>query len=214
MSTKKKPVSEKTTRGKSSKGQQTSLAILLAAETLLVDEGYHNFSLRKVASRAELTLGNLQYYFPTKNSLIKEMLDHTIQRYLDMYKQIREEAGPDPEEQFTAVVAYNFKDLNTRYTTVFFPEVWSLANHEHHAAEFLDSMYGRYRTVLIDIMSLINPRLSATQLQRLAIFISASIEGHTIFVGNKKPWKNETENMTSLGAQSFLWLIHSATIPD
>lgn len=75
-------------------------------------------------------------------------------------------------------------------------------------------MYGRYRTVLIDIMSLINPRLSATQLQRLAIFISASIEGHTIFVGNKKPWKNETENMTSLGAQSFLWLIHSATIPD
>lgn len=48
------------------------------------------------------------------------MLDHTIQRYLDMYKQIREEAGPDPEEQFTAVVAYNFKDLNTRYTTVFF----------------------------------------------------------------------------------------------
>jgi AcrR family transcriptional regulator len=214
LSTEKKSFSKEITRGKSSKGQQTSLAILLAAKALLIDQGYHNFSLRKVANRAKLTLGNLQYYFPTKDSLIKAMLDHTIQRYLDMYKQIREEAGSDPEEQFTAVIAFNFKDLNTRYTTVFFPEVWSLANHEDHAAEFLDSMYGRYRTVLIDIMSLINPQLSATQLQRLAIFISASIEGHTIFVGNKKPWKKETENMTSLGIQSFLWLIHSATIPD
>ncbi len=39
------------------KGQNTALAILLAAEKLLIDEGYHNFSLRKVAATAELTLG-------------------------------------------------------------------------------------------------------------------------------------------------------------
>ena len=214
LTTKEKLASKKATRGRSGKGQHTSLAILLAAEALLVDEGYHNFSMRKVANRAELTLGNLQYYFPSKDSLIKAMLDHTIQRYLDMFEQIREEAGSDPEEQFSAVIASIFRDLNTKYTTGFFPEVWSLANHEDHAAEFLDAMYGRYRMVLIDIMALINPQLSAPQLQRLAIFTSASMEGHTIFIGDKKPWKRETENMISLATQSFLWLIRSGTIPD
>ena len=67
------------------KGQNTALAILLAAEKLLIDEGYHNFSLRKVAATADLTLGNLQYYFPSKDALIKAMLDNCIQRYLALF---------------------------------------------------------------------------------------------------------------------------------
>ena len=61
--------------------------------------------------------------------------------------------------------------------------------------------------------TLINPSLSPDQLKRLALFISASMEGHTIFIGHGKPWKKETENVISMATQSFLWLIKSGTIP-
>ncbi len=195
------------------KGQNTALTILLAAEKLLIDEGYHNFSLRKVAARACLTLGNLQYYFPSKDALIKAMLDNCIERYLALFEQIRAEAGTDPQEQFIALITGIIRDLNNKSTTVFFPEVWSLSNHDDHATEFMDAMYGRYRDVLIEVMALINPALSPDQLRRLAIFISASMEGHTIFIGHQKPWKKETENMISIATQSFLWLIQSGKIP-
>jgi AcrR family transcriptional regulator len=209
-----KPMTKPASRGRSGKGQHTALAIILAAEKLLVDEGYHNFSLRKVAASAGLTLGNLQYYFPSKDSLIKAMLDNCIQRYLDMFERLRLEAGSDPEEQFVAVISEIFRDLNSKYTTVFFPEVWSLANHDDHATEFMDAMYEKYRLVLVEIIALLNPELSPDQQRRLAIFISSSMEGHTMFIGHKKVWTKETENIIAMAIQSFLWLIHSATIPE
>jgi AcrR family transcriptional regulator len=210
----KKKAAKPLSRGRSGKGQHTALAILLAAEKLLVHEGYHNFSLRKVAANAGLTLGNLQYYFPTKDALIKAMLDNCIQRYLDMFEEIRSAAGADPEQQFKAMIEGIVRDLNSKTTTVFFPEVWSLANHDDHATEFMDAMYGRYRAVLIEVMSQINPNLSAAQLVRLAVFISSSLEGHTMFVGYQKPWIGETENIISMATQSFLWLIRSGQIPE
>jgi AcrR family transcriptional regulator len=202
-----------TARGRSGKGQLTALSILLAAEKLLIDAGYHNFSLRKVAASAGLTLGNLQYYFPSKDSLIKAMLDNCIQRYLDLFEQTRARVGEDPEKQFRAILAELIRDLNSKSTTIFFPELWSLANHDDHALAFIDAMYERYRLALIEVMGAINPQLSQDQLKRMAVFVSASIEGHTMFIGYKKPWTQETENIIDMASESFLWLIRSGKIP-
>jgi AcrR family transcriptional regulator len=200
-------------RGQSGKGQLTALSILLAAEKLLIDEGYHNFSLRKVAASAGLTLGNLQYYFPTKDSLIKAMLDNCIQRYLDRFEQVRAQAGEDPEKQFRALLSEIIRDLNSRNTTVFFPELWSLANHDDHALDFMDAMYDQYRAVLVEVMGALNPELTPAQLRRLAVFISSSIEGHTMFIGYNKPWIGETDNIVEMATESFLWLILSGAVP-
>ena len=210
----KKPAKKNANRGRSGKGQHTAQAILLAAEQLVVDEGYHNFSLRKVAAAADLTLGNLQYYFPSKDSLLKAMLDNCIDRYLTKFETIRASAGKDPQAQFIGLITEILRDLNTRRTTIFFPEVWSLANHDDHATEFMDAMYDSYRLVLIEVIALLNPALSSAQQRRLAIFISSSIEGHTMFIGHGKAWESETDNIIDMALQSFLWLIQSGTIPE
>jgi len=203
----------KTRRRRSEKGENSAQGILLAAEKLLIDEGYHNFSLRKVAARAEQTLGSLQYYFPTKDALVKAMLDNCIQRYLVKFERIRSDAGADPEDQFKALIRGIIRDLNSKTTTVFFPEVWSMANHDEHASEFMDAMYGPYRELLVEVIRQINPKLSQRQLMHLALHFSASMEGHTMFIGHGKPWKKETTNIVSMATQSFLWLIRSGDIP-
>ena len=59
------------TRGASRKGQERSEAILDAAERLLVDEGHAALSLRGVAQRAGIRLGNLQYYFATREEIVR-----------------------------------------------------------------------------------------------------------------------------------------------
>lgn len=179
----------------------------------MIEEGYHNFSLRKVAAAAGIKLGNLQYYFPTKDDLVKAMLDQVIQVYLDDFAELRAGAGDDPKEQFKTVLRHVTYDLNTKMTTVFFPEMWSLSNHEDHVTEYLDDMYGQYRHILEEIISLINPSLSADQVQRIAIFISSSMEGHTMFIGHEKPWKKETDKILEMAIQSFLWLIEHGNIP-
>ncbi len=203
----------KSHRGISGKGQQTAFTILQAAEELIIASGYHSFSLRKVAETAGITLGNLQYYYPSKDKLIAAMLDNSIQRYIDRFMDVRLEAGVDPKVQFIALIDEIMTDLNRKTTTMFFPEVWSLSNHYPHAVEIMDEMYGKYRDILIEVMAEMNPSLSRSQLHRLAVFISSSMEGHTMFIGYQKPWTGETPNLISIATQSFLWLIYSGNIP-
>lgn len=197
-----------------SKGQNRVSSIVDAAETLLIEEGYHNFSLRKVAAAAGIKLGNLQYYFPTKDDLVKAMLDQVIQVYLEEFNTLRASVGDDPIEQFKTVLKHVIYDLNSKKTTVFFPEIWSLSNHEDHVTQYMDAMYGQYRETLEEIILLINPKLSKKQAQRLALFVSSSLEGHTIFIGYDKPWISETDSIASIAIQSFLWLIIHGEIPD
>ena len=198
-------------QGAYKKGKDKRNQILDVARDLLIDEGYHNLSLRKVAEKAGIRVGNLQYYFPAKADLVTAMLDHVIDDYLEDFDDIR--GSGNPEEQFIAVVEDVVTDLNTRKATVFFPELWSLSNHEKGVTRSMDNMYQRYREVLAEIIAEINPRLSADQCQRLALFFSASIEGHTIFIGYRKPWRAETRNIVSLATQSFLWLVKYGDIP-
>ena len=199
-------------QGAYKKGKDKRNQILDVARDLLIDEGYHNFSLRKVAEKAGIRVSNLQYYFPAKSDLVKAMLDHVIKDYLQDFDDIR--GSGTPEQQFIAVIEDVVTDLNTRKTTVFFPELWSLSNHEKGITRSMDNMYQRYREVLVEIVAEINPALSEAQCQRLALFFTSSVEGHTIFIGYRKPWRRETQNIVSMATQSFLWLVKNGEIPE
>ncbi len=204
-------VSNKARQGAYQKGKDKRQHILEAAAELLIDSGYHNFSMRKVADAAGIRVGNLQYYFPSKEKLVKAMLDNALSRYLDDFFEIRQHGTP--EEQFLTVIKHVVFDLNSKRATVFFPEVWSLSNHEKGVTKSMDEMYENYRRVLADIIGEVNPKLSVPQCRRIALFISASLEGHTMFIGYRKPWRKETANIVEMASQSFLWLIKHGDIP-
>lgn len=205
---------ESRSRKRSNKGDNRASSVLDSAERVLVEQGYRAFSMRKVASDAGMTLGNLQYYFPTKESLTSSMLNRRISAYLEWFDDILTDAGEDPRIQFSALIEQIFLDLNRKQTTMFFPEVWSLANHDDRVVEHMDAMYARYRAVLATVIGRVNPRLKMKQRDRLALFFSASIEGHTVFVGHGKPWKRETAVMLNLARESFLHLIDKADVPS
>ena len=205
-------VKKQAKQGSYHKGKDKRQDVLEVAADLLIESGYHNFSMRKVADAAGIRLGNLQYYFPSKAKLVKAMLDHALSSYLDAFVEIRRHGTP--EQQFLAVIDKVVNDLNKKRTTVFFPEVWSLSNHEKGVTQAMDEMYENYRKVLAGIIGEVNPALSALQARRLALFISASIEGHTIFIGYRKPWRKETANIIHIAKQSFLWLIMQGDIPE
>ncbi|MBT4518597.1 MAG: TetR/AcrR family transcriptional regulator [Halieaceae bacterium] len=198
-------------RGSYKKGEDRKDTILDAAYNLLINSGYYNLSLRKIADSAGISIGNLQYYFPSKDMLVEAMLDRVIQGYLDSFIEIRRHGTP--QEQFLAIIEEVITDLGTKHTTVFFPELWSLSNHQKGVTKAMDAMYDRYRQVLVDIICDMNPALSADQARRLALFISSSIEGHTVFIGYRKPWNKETGNLVKMAQQSFLWLVMEGEIP-
>ena len=198
--------------GTYAKGRTRAADILDAAVRVLIEHGYHDFSLRGVAEEAGLRLGNLQHYFPSKDLLVRAMLDRVIEAYLDRFSRIQR-SGLDPQQEFRAIVGMVFIDLNTRRTTVFFPELWSLANHDRQVAAHMERMYSRYRELLGTSIARLNPGLDAVQVERLALFVSASLEGHTMFVGYRKPWRGQTAELLDIALGAFLTLIRGGAVP-
>lgn len=195
-----------------SKGKNTASEILSSAIKVFIAEGYAGFSLRKVAAAAEVKLSNLQHYFPSKDALLEAMMMVEIEAYLASFEEIRSHGSA--EQQLAELVDMVVEDLKTKKTTIFFPELWSLSNHHQAMTKHMDAMYRRYRLVVKEIIRAINPALNDRQVKHLALFITASLEGHTVFVGYHKPWMRETKAISSIATQSFLWLIKSGEIPD
>lgn len=164
------------------------LTILDAARDIFREQGYANLTMRKVATRAGISIGNLNYYYRTKEDLLRDFIDYVITPYLEAFDHAREEAGQSPEKQLQAVLEFWIEDLATAETTAFFPECWALANHNPFVAELLDDMYTKARQSLNELIPLINPTLTQKESEHIALYMCASMEGLIIFAGYKKPW--------------------------
>jgi AcrR family transcriptional regulator len=59
------------------KGQLRKAKVLSVAGSILINEGIDNLILRKVATEADIKLGHLQYYFPTRDDLLEALINET-----------------------------------------------------------------------------------------------------------------------------------------
>ncbi len=199
-------------RGPYKSGIERQKQILDEATQLLIEEGYHNFSIRKVAKRVGLSAGNIQHYFPTRDKLVSEMLESIIENYFVEFDRM-EQSIESPKQYLFNIIQHVIRDLTTEFTTVFFPELWSLANHEPEFDQLVENMYVRYRTVYKTIALQINPELSEKQAENLALFLSSSIEGHTMFIGHNKTHTDSCEAIVQMTYRMAITMIESGDIP-
>ena len=67
---------------KTGKGQQTRAAILEAALEMFREQGYEQTTMRAIADRAGVALGNAYYYFHSKEHLIQAFYGRTHEEHL------------------------------------------------------------------------------------------------------------------------------------
>lgn len=193
-------------------GQETAQRILDVARRLFMEEGHSKLTMRRIAKAAGMSPGNLSYYYPTRADLLADLLQHVIDGYISQFQTLRG-ASDDAEEQFRAVLGFVFDDLATRETTLFFPELWVLANRDDWIAQQMEKMYAQYRAILVDVIGLINPGLTETRRADLALMISASIEGHTMFVGHDRPHRARAGKLRNVLIEHFLRLVKETGEP-
>ena len=78
-------------------GANAREAILDAAEAVVIESGAGHLTLAAVAAKAGVSKGGLLYHFPSKEDLLKGMLDRLIQRFDQARKEkaegLKREAG-------------------------------------------------------------------------------------------------------------------------
>lgn len=165
------------------KGRQRVSDILNAARAILIEEGYTQFSLRNVASRAGIHLSNLQYYFPGKDELLHGLMAHIGREYEDNYEALFRELPRKARPRFEAVLRYLITDIRNPDTRRFFVQLWALLeSSDAHSGVLLNELYAIQINYMVDLVSELNPGLSPGQVQQRTAMISAMIEGMMLMI--------------------------------
>ena len=156
--------------------------ILTAAQNILVRTGLANLTTRSVADELGISLGNLAYYFPSKDALLQAIIENVIEGY-DKEFQRKIESFPDnPEERLKAFLRYLIDDAKKPEVQSFFYQFWGLATHHPQAAKSRAAMYKHFSSQTLFLLRDVHPNTQSEELENMSFGLLASIEGlHVIF---------------------------------
>ena len=191
------------------RGQEGLEQILYAALKILVEQGSKALTLRRIASECGMKAGNLAYYFKSKEELLRELLNAIISSYEDAFDVIVHEPTESADTRLEKLIVLILDDITTKKTSRVFPELWALSNHDPFVQERVDELYQRARVALNELVAEINPALPIEEREIVALFMSASMEGMTMFAGYQKPCRRQMPAIEQLAFRSFLHIIKS-----
>ncbi|MCP3058823.1 TetR/AcrR family transcriptional regulator [Myxococcus sp. K38C18041901] len=165
------------------KGHERVERILDAAMEVLVEEGYAGLALRGVAQRAGLSLGNLQYYFPTKQDVVRALLSRYLEAAIRHVRERMDGAGAHPDQRLRHALDAILEDQESPRHFQLFAELWALAARDPMVAEALGVFYAGYREGLVELLQPLTPALTPARRERRAALLMAFFEGLSLFRG-------------------------------
>jgi AcrR family transcriptional regulator len=169
------------------KGNERAAAILEAAKNVLVEDGFAALSLREIAKRADMAVGNVGYYFPTKDCLLAALAEYIFDRW---DARFRRHLPPDlagAEAVFLHSVRFMIEENKRPKTKSLLLEMWAMANRSRAIRRMMDTFYARMRVWIEAMLADIDPTIAVHRRRLRAALITAQIEGLMLLVGADGP---------------------------
>ena len=156
--------------------------ILEAAKNILVQHGLANLTTRSVANELGISVGNLAYYFPSKDALLQAIVEHVIDGYDREVRQEFETFPDNPKERLQAFFRYMIDDAKKPDVQGFFYQFWGFATHDPKTATARTEMYRHFSAQVRGLIQDVHPDLDLSELENMAFGLLAFIEGlHVVF---------------------------------
>lgn len=189
------------------KGKERVEKILSAAKDVLIKEGYGGLTMRNVALGAGTTVGNLQYYYPDKDRLLRDVLEYMVTGFFENFSSILQDPKMMAEEKLVAYIDCIFDAFSIEDKGKFYPELWAWSNHDATTAKLMEEMYETGFSYLHGIIRQINPKLTAREVRDMTITVVGSIEGLVVFLGYRRPWAKSLKSVRDYTVSSCLHLV-------
>lgn len=111
-------------------------ALVLAAFTRIAQQGFEGLRTRAVAADAGVNIATLHYYFPTKEALIRGVLQHAMRRFA---ATLPRQGSPAEQLQGHFAVLSQLLKENAALCTVLC-ELWLRAPRDPTIAQIVDEM--------------------------------------------------------------------------
>jgi AcrR family transcriptional regulator len=124
--------------------------ILDAARVCFLRNGFHQTSMQDVIKEANLSVGAVYRYFPSKNDLITALAEQVIDQITAMFGELVS-SDPPPSLAMAMQRATDFVTDQTGPggTMRMALQIWSEAMYDPTLAAFVSQVYARIRTILV-----------------------------------------------------------------
>lgn len=158
-----------------SRGELSRTRLLDVARTVLEEEGLERFVLRSIAERANMGLGNLQYYFPTRDDLLAAVVRSEFERNQERISSL------DPSSGDLAAHLEHFSQLLIDEYTGAGGKIWAVLSllrlHSSRFRRLSEEIYQQHYDTLIDAMRGFGVPDSSTELREKARLVTAILDG-------------------------------------
>ena len=176
-------------------GSDRIRVILEEAKNTLVDEGFSELSFRNVAKRARMTVGNVTYYFPTKDDLLMELAGYIFDRWEDRFRRNLPPNLTGKMDIFLYSIRYMIEENKRVKSNRLLLEMWAMANHSTAVMKMLDAFYCKMRAWIENMLADIAPTQSVRKRQLRAALITSQIEGLMVLIGPNRMIHKELEGL-------------------
>ncbi len=184
------------------RGNPTAQRLLNAAREVLIRDGSAAFSMRNVAQEAQLRLATVQYYFPTRDDLVRAMMRDTESRYRAACEQCLASVPAKPLERFKAILRFYLKDVADPLTRRWIIQMWALLSTlDAQSGTLLDDFYDMDISGLHTYIADLCPDTPATEIRRRATLLAAMLEGLVVVRGAHSPRPAELKRLSTLSEQ-------------
>jgi AcrR family transcriptional regulator len=162
------------------KGETRRAEIMAAARAVLVDEGLDHFVLREIAARVGISLGNLQYYYATRDDLLEAVVRAELARNAAEVAALGRR-GATPTARLAAIARHLI-------------EVWSCSGGRVYAAMSLLALHHpRFRALhreiylafyatLLPVLRQLRPTAKRAELLAVARLVTTVVDGALVQV--------------------------------
>jgi AcrR family transcriptional regulator len=181
-----------------------------AAEQVLVRDGYHAFSTRRVAAECGVSLGHLTYYFPAKDDLLRGMISAVMARYGQRMRIASAAADVRTTEDLRTVVDWFLRDAVTPKTSGLFRELWVLAKHDAFAAREVLGFYEGVIESFVEMAARVYPSIESQRLRQIGHVIGMLTEGGTVLFAGPAKRSVAFDDVRAMATDMVMNLLESA----
>lgn len=192
-------------------GRATRQAIVQAAEAVLIEHGHARFTIQRVAEKLGISPGNVNYYFPTKASLLETLILFTLMQYRRRVRAAGENINSGTAEALGEVVRWLMTDSVSPRTNRLFRELWAIALTDARLAQSLDQFYTR--SVRAHLRRLTDRSAVTAQTERLeaiVFLLHAIAEGTTVLFGMQLRSTELLERVRNIAREAIMKLLLEA----
>ena len=160
------------------KGRERRRKILEAAKQKLISRGVDGLVLREIAEEMGITHGNLQYYFQTKDDLLKVIFDEEVRKFTDTLS-LSIGSATTREGRISAMIDSSIALLESEETRLWLI-LFSVADRDPDLALILKRENDCYEEALGVELKKISPKLSNARRKHIAKIMRLMIDGLAI----------------------------------